>query len=118
MENNKDIWDEESFNRRISHNEALAKGLIELFWEEVPKLKQILTEAVESSDVKGVFQAAHKLKGISANLSAARMKAAALELEMAAREENTALFGELSTVLLDELSVFLDVLKESYSELT
>lgn len=118
MDNNNEVWDEAGFNRRISHNEALAKGLIELFLEEVPKLQRSLLDAVENNDIKGVFQVAHKLKGISANLSAPRMKAAALELEMVARNEDSAQFEELSAALLDELSVFLDVLKESYSELT
>lgn len=67
-------------------NEALVKRFLPMFLSD-PSFRE-LTDALENDDVGTAFRAAHTLKGVSANLSLARLNSAAVEItEMLRAEE-------------------------------
>lgn len=67
-------------------NEALVKRFLPMFLSD-PSFRE-LTNALENDDVGTAFRAAHTLKGVTANLSLARLNSAAVEItEMLRAEE-------------------------------
>lgn len=67
-------------------NEALVKRFLPMFLSD-PSFRE-LTDALEKDDVGTAFRAAHTLKGVTANLSLARLNSAAVEItEMLRAEE-------------------------------
>lgn len=67
-------------------NEALIKRFLPMFLSD-PSFRE-LTDALENDDVGTAFRAAHTLKGVTANLSLARLNSAAVEItEMLRAEE-------------------------------
>lgn len=67
-------------------NEALIKRFLPMFLSD-PSFNE-LTAALEKGDAGTAFRAAHTLKGVTANLSLARLNSAAVEItEMLRAEE-------------------------------
>ena len=59
--------------------------IIELFFDEIPRLLSAIHESLVRRDAKALERAAHTLKGAMGNLSAKEAFAAALRLEMLGR---------------------------------
>lgn len=66
-------------------NEALIKRFLPMFLND-PSFRE-LTAALEKDDAETAFRAAHTLKGVSANLSLARLNSAAVEITEILRAE-------------------------------
>lgn len=75
-----------SMLQRCMGDAGLAGELCDIFVQETPRLRAILTEALAAANSSDVEYAAHTLKGMAGNVSAAAARAAALELELAARK--------------------------------
>lgn len=86
---------------RVEGDRELLRELFRLFLEDLPGDRNGLLEAIEGGDHRGAIGAAHKLKGMLANLSAVHMAALASEIESAARAEDT----EKTKRLLSDLDV-------------
>lgn len=70
---------------RVDGDYVLLHELIALFEEEFPMIRERLQNAMDSGDTEEMRCAAHKLKGMLANLSFQRGVELATEIEMAAR---------------------------------
>ena len=115
--NQEEIWDEAKFNDRIGNNRPVAEHLLGIFLRETPELIEKIDEGIQTSDFSLVFLSAHKLKGMSANLGAPFLREASLQLETAGRNEKSEDLSVLADKLKEELSVFMNVVKDSYPNL-
>jgi HPt (histidine-containing phosphotransfer) domain-containing protein len=85
-------------------NPGLLQKVIGLYFQEAPKLLQLLRDASDRDDSKGMQQAAHALKSSSANLGASRLARICEEMEALTRSEETAKARPLITLLENEYS--------------
>ncbi len=74
----------ELLNRVEGDRELLAE-LFRLSRDDLPENREALHEAIDGVDLGKVAIAAHKLKGMLANLSATRLASLAAQIERAAR---------------------------------
>jgi HPt (histidine-containing phosphotransfer) domain-containing protein len=79
------IFDKAALLDRVMDDEDLARQLIDMFLDDVPKRIEELRSYLEAGDAPGSVREAHTLKGASANLCGERLRAVALEMEEAAR---------------------------------
>lgn len=79
-----EIFDRESFLKRIGGNEALCQELLGIFIERVPTQMQRLRGFLAQGDMERVKIEAHALKGMAVNLSANRFSGIAAAIEKAA----------------------------------
>lgn len=70
---------------RVGDDRGLLLELLELFQEDLPRVRQDLKAAVETDDPIQVAKAAHALKGVFASLSMNQATELATNLELAAR---------------------------------
>ncbi len=70
---------------RVEGDLELLAELLRLFLDDLPENRDALLKAIEGDDLGGAAIAAHKLKGMLANLSAIQMASLASEIELAAR---------------------------------
>jgi HPt (histidine-containing phosphotransfer) domain-containing protein len=80
---------------RVENDEDLLAELFTLFQEDLPLSRAALQAAVDGGNLREIEQAAHKLKGMLANLSAKRTTALAAEIESTARSSNAQKVPEL-----------------------
>ncbi|MGA1823665.1 MAG: response regulator [bacterium] len=92
---------------RVIGDKSFLETLLKEFVEKLPELLQSLEMAIEAEDAKALQKQAHTLKGLSANLSAHRISAVALQLEQRGKNEN---FKE-ATYIIKELETEIDNLK-------
>ncbi|MGE3805350.1 MAG: Hpt domain-containing protein [Gemmataceae bacterium] len=76
---------------RVCGDEEVMLELVELGLTECPRLLQALRAAVAAGDAHTIERAAHALKGVAGNLAADEAFELALEMEQAARAEDTLL---------------------------
>lgn len=91
----------------------MLRDLVGIFRIDLPRYLNVLEKAVKEMDARQVAQAAHALKGMLANLSAAR---AAAHLEALSRESKTAEFAEALAAFKEEVSGVLPELEEVVAE--
>lgn len=89
---------------RVEHDEELLVELLMLFQEDLPESRAALDRACSNGDLQEMAQAAHKLKGMLANLSAKRSAALAAEIESTARAANAPKMPELMTAFEQEIA--------------
>jgi two-component system, sensor histidine kinase and response regulator len=83
---------------RVENDEELLAELFALFQEDLPESRAALQTAVDNGDLRHIEQAAHRLKGMLANMAAIRAAAQAAEIESAARAGNTQMIQELVVI--------------------
>ncbi len=98
------VIDIEAIRARVQGSSELLVELIDLFLEQCDRLLSDLRQAVARSDVAGVAEAAHALKGSVSNFSAAPATEAARRLEMLARDGDTATLESALTGLEQEIA--------------
>jgi HPt (histidine-containing phosphotransfer) domain-containing protein len=79
------------------------RDLIELYFADVATQLGLLREALASGDIDTVAGCAHRIKGASLSVGAARVAALATELEDNAKAGDTASAPELAASLESEL---------------
>lgn len=80
------IFDRATLMERLEGDAELADEVVQIFLDECPKMMQRLREAVASAVAEAIQFSAHALKGAAANISAERVSAVALRLEIIGRE--------------------------------
>jgi HPt (histidine-containing phosphotransfer) domain-containing protein len=78
------IFDPESLLRRLMGDRQLARIIVNGFLNDVPCQLNNLRKRLAEADAPGVRLQAHALKGAAATVSAASLRAAALEMEQTA----------------------------------
>lgn len=71
--------------KRLGNDLELFRDMVSYFEEDAPMLLNSLREAVSRSDVVGVLQYSHALKGLAQNVGANSVAAVAKEVEEHAR---------------------------------
>ncbi|MBS3757267.1 MAG: Hpt domain-containing protein [Desulfobacterales bacterium] len=95
---------------RVDGDEGLIREVLGIFLEDAPKVLENLRTSIKGGSPEAVANAAHTLKGSSANISANRLREKAYRLEMKAKSgdladafpiyaEIEAEFGELKDLL-------------------
>jgi signal transduction histidine kinase/CheY-like chemotaxis protein/HPt (histidine-containing phosphotransfer) domain-containing protein len=100
------VWNRENFLARIMGDENLAKTLIEAFLDDITKQIGKLREYIEQQDFSSATRCAHTIKGAAANMGGEKVRQAALEIEIAAKNGNA---GNLN-VLLSEIVLAMETL--------
>lgn len=112
-----EIWDEEKFKERVGNNISIVEHLLNLYLEEVPHLINQVEAGIQVLDYTTVFQSAHKLKGMSANIKASQIQEVAYQLELAGRAQKSEELSSLADKLKEEIEVFVSLIKESHPNL-
>ena len=93
-------------------DEELMKIIIQGFLTDIPKQIQALKEFMGTADIVATERQAHTIKGASANISADRLRAAAYELEKAAKAKHWTDMNRLVTEVENQF----DRLKEEIQQ--
>jgi len=95
---------QEDFIDRLMGIEDLAKEILEVFVEDMPRQLAMLSLAVKNTDAKALRLTAHSVSGASGNVGGAEMQ------ELARKLERMAVSGDLSTAAaaVPELSAAFD----------
>jgi PAS domain S-box-containing protein len=106
------VFDRAATVARLMGDEDLARTVIEGFLEDVPKQIEALRSYIAAGDIEGSVRQAHTIKGASANVGGETLRAAAVEMEKAAKA------GDLADVMsrLPDLEVRFARLKEAMQE--
>ncbi len=83
---------------RVENDQALLAELLALFQEDLPESRAALQTALDGGDLHEIERAAHRLKGMLANLSAKDTASLAAEIESTARAGNAQKIPELVTM--------------------
>jgi PAS domain S-box-containing protein len=106
------VFDKTGMMARMMDDEDLARTVIEAFLGDVPKQIEALRGYLEMGDATSAERQAHTIKGASANLGGEALRAAAFEMEKAAKAGNL----EYVTAHLPELEAQFDTLKEAMQQ--
>jgi CheY-like chemotaxis protein/HPt (histidine-containing phosphotransfer) domain-containing protein len=79
------IFDKAGLLDRVMEDEDLARQLIDVFLDDIPKQIESLRGYLASGDVSGTERQAHTIKGASANLGGEKVRALAFEMEKSAK---------------------------------
>ncbi len=80
---------------RVENDEDLLRELLALFQEDLPASRNALQTAIAGGDLTEIERAAHRMKGMLANLSAKQAASLAAEIESAARAGDSLKISEL-----------------------
>jgi len=75
------IWDKEALLKRVSNNEKITQKLIQLFLDEMPQQLDLFAKALAQQDKKTMSSCVHKVKGMSANISALQLLSTTKHIE-------------------------------------
>jgi CheY-like chemotaxis protein/HPt (histidine-containing phosphotransfer) domain-containing protein len=103
------IFDRAGMMTRLMDNEKLARTVVEGFIEDIPLQIEALRGYLETGDAAGAERQAHTIKGASANVGGERLRAAALEMEIAGKA------GDINTInaCMAELEMQFDLLSQA-----
>jgi HPt (histidine-containing phosphotransfer) domain-containing protein len=96
---------------RVENDEDLLAELLALFQEDLPESRAALQTAIDRGNLRDIERAAHRLKGMLANLSARDTASLAAEIESTARAGNAQKIPELVSMfdlLITAFSTALD----------
>ena len=96
--------------QRCMGNSALVEKLLDTFLDTLPSEKNSLREAIEKDDLTSVSRIAHKLRGTASNMCAIPLSDAALEVEQAARNNQSDLVNQRWSDLDIQLEKLMDAL--------
>jgi PAS domain S-box-containing protein len=101
------IWDKAGMRARLMEDEELASTVIKGFVEDIPRQIEALRGYLETGDAGSAERQAHTIKGASANVGAERLRAAAFEIEKAAKVGDS----ESAKACLTDLEIQFNLLK-------
>ncbi|MEZ4528266.1 MAG: ATP-binding protein [Desulfobacterales bacterium] len=114
---NPEIFNPQDFLNRLGGDNMLMmeilSGISEHLFCEIKELKT----AAEKNDVKKIQFHAHKIKGISSNVSAERISGIACQTEIASKENQTDTVPALITRLEQEVEMFRSAVSDMFPEL-
>jgi two-component system, sensor histidine kinase and response regulator len=91
---------------RVENDEELLFDLFALLREDLPASREALQRAIEAGDLHEIERAAHRLKGMLANLSARNTRSLASEIESAARASDVQKIRELKSAFELRITAF------------
>jgi HPt (histidine-containing phosphotransfer) domain-containing protein len=91
---------------RVEGDEDLLQELLALFQEDLPGSREALQAAIAGGDLGEIERAAHRLKGMLANLSARGTASFAAEIESEARAGNAQKIPELLSTFEPQIAAF------------
>lgn len=86
--------------QRFDDDEELLGEIFEVFIAETPTRRADIEAALASADYGRITELAHSLKGVAGTMFAMPLRQAAYDLEMAARQADTASVAALARVVL------------------
>lgn len=107
------LLDRNAALEHVQGDEDFLEEIYQIFLEEIPGRKEEFKKALEKNDIASVVGLAHSLKGVSLTIAAMSCHKTALELEMAAREEDEKKVKELYV----QLEGILDQLEQTLTEM-
>jgi HPt (histidine-containing phosphotransfer) domain-containing protein len=84
------IWDRDALVARMRGKTDRVAKLINLYLDDMPNQINMLNEQAQSSNLTELGNTAHRIKGVSANLSILRLQHKAAELEQAISSTDSA----------------------------
>jgi PAS domain S-box-containing protein len=87
------VFDRSGTVARLMDDEDLARTVVEGFLEDVPRQIEALRSYLDAGDIEGSVRQVHTIKGASANVGGELLRAAAFEMEKAAKA------GDLADVI-------------------
>jgi PAS domain S-box-containing protein len=97
------VWDRRAFMGRILEDEDLARDIVGGFRVDAGQRLDVMRQALSQGDFGLLLSQAHSLKGAAANLSADRLREAALTLETVAQTGSVSACGESLSALASAL---------------
>jgi HPt (histidine-containing phosphotransfer) domain-containing protein len=82
------VFDRAGVMQRLEGDRELAKVVMEVFLDDLPRQLECLRDLVASGDAQGTGRQAHSIKGAAANVGGERMRRVAMEMERAADAGN------------------------------
>lgn len=82
--------DVEDALQRLGNDQELLRDIMQIYLEDSPAMVEKIHAAVSGCDANGLQRAAHSLKGLAANLSAAEVVGVAAQLEHMGAARNLA----------------------------
>lgn len=82
------IFDQKDFLERVESDMELARQVGEMFLEDAREKIAAMRDLIDKNHAGELVNAAHSLKGASANMSALRLRRIAADLENAAKNED------------------------------
>ncbi len=107
-----DIWDKESALSRVMGKEKILINIITAFINENQENIQNIEQALENNDLQSIQNAAHTIKGSSANISALRVNENAKEIEVLAKSSNMSGIEKLFDILKKDAYQLHDILNQ------
>lgn len=104
------IYDQSGSLRRMGDDHELFQEMVALLRADAPRWFSVVTAAQREGDPQRLQQAAHTLKGLTANFGAGRAVAAAAELERLAKSQQASGSPAAIAELEDALSELLAAL--------
>ena len=92
---------------RLDGDMVFMKDIIEIFFDESPKLLADIKEAIEDNDTSSLRDLTHAMKGMLNNLAAKPASSAAVKLENIARSGDLVHASEAYLALEDEISLLI-----------
>ncbi len=105
-----EIWDRQELLDRVGEDQALVDELLKIFRESLPQWLEQIQRALQAGEGKELAEAAHALKGASANISAREIFRLALDLEQLGRRGDLATAPEVYQRLQEAVDRFLELL--------
>jgi len=106
------VFDKAGMVARLMGDEDLARRVVAVFLEDIPRQIEALKGYLEVGDVASVELQAHSIKGASASVGGKALREVAFEMEKAGKTGDL----ESITARLPELEIQFARLKESMSE--
>ncbi|MFW6284238.1 MAG: Hpt domain-containing protein [Desulfosalsimonas sp.] len=106
------LFDKADFIDRVEGDMELAAEIAEMFLEDAAENMDKIRQAAFRKDFGALGQAAHSLKGASANLAGMRVRQAAADLERAAKESKPESVKQCLALLEAELAAFRSALQD------
>jgi PAS domain S-box-containing protein len=104
------VFDQVSLMVRVMEDADLAKNIMELFLEDIPKRIEMLKRFLDAGDASGVERQAHSIKGASANVSGEALRAVAFEMEKAGKAGDLDAARGLMTRLEEQLEKLIEAM--------
>ncbi|MCL6507507.1 MAG: Hpt domain-containing protein, partial [Bryobacteraceae bacterium] len=103
------VFDKAGVMARLMHDEDLARKVTQAFLDDTPRQIEVLREYLQTGDLIRLERQAHSIKGASASVGGEALRAAAWEMERAAKA------GDLSAAktCLSRLEQEFDRLKQA-----
>jgi two-component system sensor histidine kinase/response regulator len=87
-QNSRELIDRVSLLERVEGDQELLTEMVHLFQEDAPNLLAAMRDALQRADMPLLERSAHSLKGAASNLSAGAAAAAAMQLELNAKNRD------------------------------